>query len=391
MDAPADEAPGPRAGGGAWQACGVNDARAAIVARARALADRYVALHPPRRQGWSWEAGVFLHALCELGRADPIAAARYASYVRDYHAGWARRGVPPIDRSDRCAPALSALALALAGGDEVGLPAARAVARYVREAPREGPGALNHAGRSWLNALYPRSIWVDSLMMYGVFAARWGAWAREPGLVDFAARQVGAFASRLQDPATGLFRHAWLTRLGRAVPAAEAYWLRGNGWVLAAGAQIADALPAGHPEAPALVATLQRLAAGLQPYQRPDGQWDSVLNDPGYSYPETSGTALVAYGLARGALAGWLEPGALAPARRAYDGVDARLVETPLGLSLPGVSAPTNALPKVAYRLVPTRPDRAYGVGAYLLASVALADAAAANASAPAPAGREGA
>ncbi|HEU4410128.1 MAG TPA: glycoside hydrolase family 88 protein [Polyangiaceae bacterium] len=358
----------------------MGEARERILARARSAADRYVALHPPRRLGWGWEAGVFLHALCELRRADPIASARYGGYVRDYHARWARRGAPPIDQSDRCAPALSALALAQGDGDGVGLAAASAVARYLKGAPREACGALNHTGHSWLSALYPRSIWVDSLMMYGVFAARWGAWAGDPALVDFAARQVGAFAAKLQDARTGLFRHAWLTRLGRAVPAAEAYWLRGNGWVLAAGAQIAAALPAGHPEAPAIVAALRRLAGGLVRYQRPDGQWETILNEPGRSYPEASGTALVACGLGRGVADGWLEPALLAPAARAYEGLRARLVETPSGLCLLGVSGPTNALPKFTYRLVPTRRDLGYGVGAYLLASVALADAGAAAA-----------
>jgi unsaturated rhamnogalacturonyl hydrolase len=363
------------------------EARERILARARAAADRYAALRPPRRLGWGWDEGVFLHALCELRRADPAAAARYGGYVRDYHARWARRGAPPVDRSDRCAPALSALALAQDDGDHVGLAAASAVARYLKAAPREAPGALNHTGHSWLGALYPRSIWVDSLMMYGVFAARWGAWAEDPGLVDFAARQVGAFASTLQDARTGLFRHAWLTGPGRAVPAAEAYWLRGNGWVLAAGAQILGALPAGHPEAGAIVGALGRLAGGLGRHQRPDGQWGTVLNDPGRSYPETSGTALVAYGLGRGALEGWLGPAMLARAERAYAGVSARLVETPSGLRLPGVSGPTNALPGFTYRLVPTRRDSGYGVGAFLLASIAMADASAAGARVGGPPG----
>jgi unsaturated rhamnogalacturonyl hydrolase len=348
------------------------ETREQVLSRARSVADRYVALHPAQKEKWDWEDAVFLHGLSELRRVDAESAPRYRAYLHDFHQRWSDKGIPKIDRSDRCASALSALALIEQDGDWVGVDGALAVADYVRREPRNRYGALNHVGRSWLNLVYPKSFWLDSLMMYGVFAARWGSFADERALVDFAASQPRIFAEKLQDPSTGLFRHAWLTNLDHAVPREEAYWLRGNGWVLAAGAQILAELPASHPERAGIVRILDRLARGLARYQGADGQWDSILNDPGYSYPETSGAALVAYGIARGVREGWLAPDLLPVALRAYEGVTRRLRPTALGLQMPGISGPTNAFPKFMYKLVKQTTDKGYGVGAYLMASVAI-------------------
>jgi unsaturated rhamnogalacturonyl hydrolase len=103
----------------------------------------------------------------------------------------------------------------------------------------------------------------------------------------------------------------------------DLYWSRGNGWVLAALVRVLDLLPASDSHRATYVSDLQSLAAALLPIQRSDGFWNESLLDPshcksigldGQDGPETSGTALFAYGLGWGIRQGLLDSGAFAPA-----------------------------------------------------------------------------
>lgn len=87
------------------------------------------------------------------------------------------------------------------------------------------------------------------------------------------------------------------------------YWSRGNGWVMAALVRVLDWLPTHDPHWATYVTDFKSMAAALLPLQRTDGFWNESLVDPahcaaigqvGQDGPETSGTALFAYGLAWG-------------------------------------------------------------------------------------------
>jgi unsaturated rhamnogalacturonyl hydrolase len=94
------------------------------------------------------------------------------------------------------------------------------------------------------------------------------------------------------------------------------YWSRGNGWVMAALVRVLDWLPEGDSHRATYLADFQSMAASLLPLQRSDGFWNESLLDPthcqaigqtGQDGPETSGTALFAYGLAWGIRKGLLD------------------------------------------------------------------------------------
>jgi unsaturated rhamnogalacturonyl hydrolase len=337
------------------------------IAAAVRLADAQLARRAPEEIGWSWGAGIFLYGLARLAVAAPAARTRYLEAIARYHRSWARRA-PRIDRADACAPALSALALARDHGCAAGLPAAARVAQFAARAPRNRLGAIDHLGVSPLRLIFPGSIWTDSLAMLAVFCAQWGAYVGDAELLDFGAAQPGAYAAKLQDSAEGLFRHAYLLRLDRAVPRAPAFWLRGNGWATLAMVDAAGELPGGHPGLGEIVALLGACARGLARWQREDGGWGTVINDP-RSYDETSGAALCAYALAKAVRLRLLPASMQDVAHRARAHVTALLEPAPGGLSLPGVSAATNPMPAFGYRLVPRVRDAPWGVGAYLLAA----------------------
>jgi unsaturated rhamnogalacturonyl hydrolase len=209
-------------------------------------------------------------------------------------------------------------------------------------------------------------------MMYGIFAVQWGGSQGDPALFDFGVAQPGIFASKLQDPATGLFFHAWDEQANQPL---GAHWLRGNGWVGTNVVEVLDELPATHPQRPALEQILQLQAKGLEGLELENGLWDSIIDQPGACYAESSGSALVAYALAKGARTGVLKPEARERARHVFASLTERLARRSDGLlSVTGVSGATNAMPAFLYPLVPQEDDVDYGVGAYLLLASELAN-----------------
>jgi unsaturated rhamnogalacturonyl hydrolase len=338
---------------------------------ATGLADSQLARRPPEAMRWTWGDGILLYGLVRLAEvAPPPEHARYLDAAARFHRVWSVRA-PRIDRPDACAPALSALALLRGHGRTVGLPVAARVARFVARAPRNRFGSIDHLGSSALHALFPSSIWVDTLAMLSAFSAQWAAHVGDARMLDFAAAQPGIYAATLQDPHEALFRHAYLVRLGRPVPRAPAFWLRGNGWALFGMVEMLDALPKGHPGSTEIAGLLSRSAHALIRRQRDDGAWGTVINDD-RSRAESSGTALVAYALARGARQGWLPPSMASAGRRAFAHVASRLERTATGLSLGDISAATNPMPAWGYPLIPHVRDAPWGVGAFLLAAAEM-------------------
>lgn len=346
---------------------------------------RTLATKRPDGLAWSWGPAVLLYGVERFAAASPRQGAQALGFVRDYHAHHAARGLPTVDHPDRCPPALTALALLRDHGDATGAASADVVADYLRRERRNALGAIDHLGsRSGLRRLaaasgvlglftgrWVDSIWLDSLFMYALFAARWGAHASDLALRDFGLAQPGIFARVLQEPGSGLLLHAWDVR--RARPIGER-WLRGNAWVAAAIVDMLEVAPAGDPRRAELEAVLAPLLQGLLDRQDAAGLWPTLLDDPA-SYQETSGSALAAYAIARAARLGVIAPGLRDRARATLRSLTARLRPRPAGMSVTGTSISTNAWPSaIWYRLTPRRDDADWGVGAYLLLAHELRD-----------------
>jgi len=344
------------------------------------VAARFLAEHAPADVRWQWGPAVFLYGLARFAERSPERAT-YTRFLRDYHAHHAAQGLPTIDYPDVCPPALSAVWLAREAGDPSALPNADVVADFLRNEPRNPLGALEHLGQQsrmrrlansarilrfvglgWISE-WVHSIWVDSLVMYGLTSVHYGKATGDTNLVEFGLAQPGIFARVLQDPNTGLFGHAWDWQNQRRQ---GAVWLRGNGWVAASIVDMLEEIPTPHPRHAELLAILRPLAQGLMNAQDAAGQWPTLVDSP-ETYQEASGTALAAFALARGAHRGWLGPQALTAAKRAFRGLTARLKQRRVGYSVTGTSIATSAWPRWLYPRMPKRSDVDYGVGAFLL------------------------
>ena len=325
------------------------------------VARRFVARRRPHRLPWRWDGAIAAFGLARLSA--PRGLAFVGRYLR-HHAGRAKVATP-----DHCAPALAAVAARDSLTEHAFAEATTPVATFLRTQPRNRLGALDHLGvGTLLRRVYPASIWIDSLMMYAATAVALGRALDDGALRDFGSAQPRIFAEVLQDPDTDLFRHAYLEHHRRPRPRTATFWLRGNGWVAAA---LADMLEHEHPSRADNLAIFERLTHALLEHQCADGLWPTVLGHP-WTYREASGSALVAYGLAKGSRLGLLGPEALVAAMRTFAALTNSLRQRPDGLSLPGTSGPTIPGPRLAYALVPRFADVDYGVGAFCLLAAEL-------------------
>ena len=173
------------------------------------VVERFFSMNKPRRLAWHWGPGIFLYGLSRLAERS-TRRDRYVAYLREYHAHHLEKGTPTIDWADKCPPALSGLTLATRHGDPLALPAVEKVAAFLRTVPKNSLGSIDHLGHgTFLSLFYPSSIWVDSLMMWGVLAVAHGKHAGDPRLLDFGLGQPLIFSRTARDVRNGLFHHAW--------------------------------------------------------------------------------------------------------------------------------------------------------------------------------------
>lgn len=258
--------------------------------------------------------------------------------------------------------------------------------RQLRHHPRTNEGGF------WHKQIYPYQMWLDGIYMGSVFYAQYAAMFDEPPAFDDVAFQVITIEKHTRDPRTGLLYHAWDE--SRQMPWANPqtgcsphFWSRAIGWYCMALVDILPLLPAEHPARPEFQGILERTLSAVAQYQDPTtGLWWQVLDQgdrPG-NYLEASGTSMVVYAIAKGVEDGHLAPGWLATAENAFNGLLLHLTSTDGNgyLDLHGICS-TAGLGGVPYRdgsfdyyvNEPVITNDLHGVGAFLLAAVALESA----------------
>jgi unsaturated rhamnogalacturonyl hydrolase len=224
--------------------------------------------------------------------------------------------------------------------------------------------------------------WVDALHMAMPAFARMGA-LRGDVSYWIAMYQLYHYMKRLQPDAisrvTGLSSESiplWYRDNSYAIdgpnhfsPSGKpVFWSRGNGWAMAAHAKVLKVIPITDKRGPEYAQTLCSMAGALLSVQRTDGFWNVNLTDPTqYGGPETTGTALFAFGIAYGINAGLLDRATYLPAvARAWNGLVATAVRADgfLGYCQGVSSAPGP---------VDANNTTDFGVGAFLTAGAEIA------------------
>jgi len=160
-------------------------------------------------------------------------------------------------------------------------------------------------------------LWIDDMYMINLLQTQAYRLTGDRKYVDRAAKEMCLYLEKLQLE-NGLFYHA------ADVPFV---WGRGAGWMAAGMPLVLKCLRPDHPQYARILAGYRRMMAALLRYQRADGLWGQLVDDP-TTWGETSGSAMFAYGMTEGVANGWLERQAYgASVRKAWEVLCGRLDE----------------------------------------------------------------
>lgn len=335
------------------------DSESEQVAMASEIALRWIDEHPVEELSWDLGPSALMYSFTELYRVTGD------ERVRDYYQSWMDYHISEgysIGRSDHCPPAIVAISLLGEAQNDNYEQVVEDTLHYLNDvAPRIDEGGISHTG-----VIIPReSIWVDSLFMFGMVLTRWGELSDDAMPLETMSEQVGIFADLLQHD-NGLMQHAY----GLPLADSDIFWARGNSWVTAS---LSDYLRVRvlREESDAEVERVFRdqVRGLIEAQDEETGLWWTLMNHPGEIYRETSGSAAIAYGIARGFRYGLLGEQELAAAKRAVEGVKQMIRIDEQGRPVvTGISKGTDPGPYEEYAGIPLGEDIHYGVGAVILA-----------------------
>ncbi|MCI9367280.1 MAG: glycosyl hydrolase family 88 [Oscillospiraceae bacterium] len=199
-------------------------------------------------------------------------------------------------------------------------------------------------GNFWHKAIYPNQVWLDGIYMaqpfYAMYEKHFGG-----GNYSDLAGQIENVRANMFSQEKGLYFHGYdASRTAfwadPATGCSKNFWLRSLGWFAVALADLLDILPLGQ-ERNRLGAIFTELMASMTRYA--DGETGLYWQVPDQgnrdgNYLETSGSAMMAYAMLKGARLGALGEEYAALGQKTFDGiVDKYLTFTENKLNLGGI------------------------------------------------------
>ena len=200
--------------------------------------------------------------------------------------------------------------------------AAEKAYQYLTEQPR------TREGNFWHKAIYPDQVWLDGIYMAQPFAA---TYQNEFGNGDYTdiLRQIRVVRERMRDPRTGLYYHGYDAErksfwADPVTGLSGQFWLRAMGWFALALADLSGILPETAPERTEIASVFRELMDSVKNYMDPGtGLYWQVVDQAGRegNYLETSGSAMMACAMLKGARLGALEPAYRELGRKTFRGI----------------------------------------------------------------------
>jgi len=148
-------------------------------------------------------------------------------------------------------------------------------------------------------------FWIDDMYMLTMLQLEAYRATGDKKYLDRDAKEMVAYLDKLQQP-NGLFYHA---------PDVKYFWGRGDGWVAAGMAEMLTELPENHPDRTRIMKGYKLMMSSLLKYQGKDGMWRQLI-DKDDAWPESSSSAMFAFGMISGVKHGWLDAKTYGPAAR---------------------------------------------------------------------------
>lgn len=288
---------------------------------------------------WDYAMGLFTLSLLKLN--EQIPDTNFVKFARDkigslISADGNIQGYKPEEyQLDALNPGKTALALwQLATNESSDQPklfyACAGLVKQLETQPRTPDGGFWHKQR------YTNQMWLDGIYMAEPFYAAMGRYLIRPQTAyDEVAKQIRLIDEHTYDAKTGLNYHGWDAAkiqpwANPATGCSSNFWGRAVGWYAMALVDVLDYFPTNHPARPQIIATFQKLCAGVVKYQDPQtGLWWQVMDQGARkgNYLEATASSMFVYALAKGVNRGYLPRADAAAAEKGFDGIVKNLVK----------------------------------------------------------------
>ena len=183
-------------------------------------------------------------------------------------------------------------------------------------------------GNFWHKQIYPDQVWLDGTYMALPFLAMYENNFGKGEIRDVM-DQLRVVRKRMRDSQTGLYYHGYdaSRKAFWADPEtglSRNFWLRAIGWYSLALTDLIEQIPKGMEEREELADTLRELMESISAYADPaTGMYWQVVDQGGRegNYPETSGSAMIACAMLKGARLGALEEKFRDQGRKTFEGI----------------------------------------------------------------------
>ena len=208
---------------------------------------------------------------------------------------------------------------------KTGMEKYRRAAQTLRDALEKQPRTFE--GSFWHKQIYPNQVWLDGIYMAMPFLALYESQFGDGDYSDVV-RQIVTVRDRMRDAATGLYYHGYDARrtafwADPMTGLSQNFWLRSIGWFAVALADLIEILPAGAGR-DTLRGIFADLMAAVWRFSDPEtGMYWQVPDRPGEAgnYLESSGSAMLAYAMLKGARLGALDGEYADHGQKTFDGI----------------------------------------------------------------------
>jgi len=274
-------------------------------------------------QRYSWEQGVAMQGLLEIGDSVNLVIMARESLQRAYPDGRLSMVGSDFNIGDTGVNGAGVLAVYKITGDEKYKKAAQAQYTYLKKSESKNvKGVIYHNNKG-------KEIFSDNMFMVAPFMAQMGDY-------DEAMHQVEGIRDLLWNSEKKLFHHIRTEETGKYGDIS--FWGGGNGWCAAAMAQIINTLPTDRKSnKQKLIRYCTDLLDGCIANQLQSGLFYDKITEP--NFEESTLAAMLAYTIYTGVKAGWLNSSYLVAANKMRSAVYSKVDK--FGLLQGASAAPT--------------------------------------------------